>query len=157
MLPGSPCICIKQIGTFAAAAASRAPSRVSARTSFNKPAPAFAASRINTGVLVSTEMTVSNSAAIRATNGNTLSISSFTETGLAPGRVDSPPISRIAAPDATISRARVIALSISRFEPRYSVAPSENESGVTLMMPITTGRDKSSRRPAHSNTGPAEY
>ena len=57
----------------------------------------------------------------------------------APGRVDSPPTSTIAAPSASWSRAVAAAVQGSKF-----TAPSENESGVTLTIPITLGRGKRS-------------
>ena len=153
MVPGSPCICIRQTGKPLSAAACKAPSRDSARTSLSRPAPALAASLINTGELVSTEMITSNSAAIRSTSGSTRSISSATDTVTAPGRVDSPPISRMAAPCKTISRARIRARSTSRRAPWNRVPPSEKESGVVLITPIMAGRDKSRLRPAQSSTG----
>ena len=49
----------------------------------------------------------------------------------APGRVDSPPTSRMSAPCAASSRPCEIAASGSRYSP-----PSENESGVTFTTPI---------------------
>src|SRR4051794_21552099 len=57
--------------------------------------------------------------------------SSSGETGSAPGRVDSPPTSRISAPASASSRPCATAASGSRYSP-----PSENESGVTLTTPI---------------------
>ena len=61
-------------------------------------------------------------------------------TGSAPGRVDSPPISRIAAPSALQLRPWPIAASRLEVPP-----PSENESGVTLTTPITRTRLRRSR------------
>ena len=55
-------------------------------------------------------------------------------TGSAPGRVDSPPTSRMSAPSAASSRPCSTAASASRNSP-----PSENESGVTLTTPMMTG------------------
>ena len=70
--------------------------------------------------------------------GMTRRSSSFSETGSAPGRVDSPPMSKISAPWATSSSAWATAASVLRNFP-----PSEKESGVTLTMPITSaGRGK---------------
>ena len=64
--------------------------------------------------------------------------SSVSLTGSAPGRVDSPPMSKISAPWATSSSAWATAASVLRNFP-----PSEKESGVTLTMPITSaGRGK---------------
>ena len=56
-------------------------------------------------------------------------------TGVAPGRVDSPPTSSTSAPAATSASPCATAASGSRNRP-----PSEKESGVTLTMPITAGR-----------------
>ena len=60
--------------------------------------------------------------------------SSSSVTGVCPGRVDSPPTSTIAAPSATMVLARATAAAGSKWRP-----PSENESGVTLRMPMSTG------------------
>src|SRR5579863_7717411 len=54
---------------------------------------------------------------------------------LAPGRVDSPPISRMSAPSSSIWRARATACSRDR-----NLRPSENESGVTFRIPMTRVR-----------------
>ena len=59
-------------------------------------------------------------------------------TGSAPGRLDSPPMSRMSAPSASSCSQRAIAAPSSTPAP-----PSENESGVTLTMPITRGRARS--------------
>src|SRR5262249_13326184 len=67
--------------------------------------------------------------------GTTRRSSSSAGTPRAPGRVDSPPTSTIAAPSESIRRAAVTAATGSRCAP-----PSENESGVTLITPITDGR-----------------
>ena len=59
-----------------------------------------------------------------------------------PGRVDSPPTSTIAAPQSSIPHAAVTAGSTRRWTPA-----SENESGVTLITPITApGGNRSSIR-----------
>ena len=63
--------------------------------------------------------------------------SSSAETPSDPGRVDSPPTSTIAAPASSIPHADVTAGSTLRCTP-----PSENESGVTLITPITAGAEK---------------
>ena len=55
-------------------------------------------------------------------------------TATAPGRVDSPPMSSMEAPSASIFRAARDASSAWLKRP-----PSENESGVTLRMPMTAG------------------
>src|SRR3954451_5565754 len=69
-----------------------------------------------------------------STTGSTRRSSSSAPTGSAPGRVDSPPTSKIAAPSLTSSTPCAIAASASRYLP-----PSENESGVTLTTPISLG------------------
>ena len=71
--------------------------------------------------------------------GITRPSSSAVDTGVAPGRVDSPPISMIAAPAARSASALALACSGVVYRP-----PSEKESGVTLIMPITAvgRRDK---------------
>ena len=63
--------------------------------------------------------------------GITRASSSSTGTGAAPGRVDSPPTSTIAAPSSISRRAWRTAASVSSNWP-----PSENESGVTLTTPM---------------------
>ena len=72
-----------------------------------------------------------------SSTGTTRRSSSSTETPSAPGRVDSPPTSTIAAPSSSMRRALATASSGSKLTP-----PSENESGVTLTTPITDGRGK---------------
>ena len=78
------------------------------------------------------------------TTGRTRRSSSSTGTAGAPGRVDSPPMSRMLAPWYTSDSACRNALKVSACCP-----PSENESGVTFTMPMMWARCKSSRkRPA---------
>ncbi len=85
--------------------------------------------------MVSTEMTASPSRRSWAITGATRAISSASDTGAAPGRVDSPPMSRMSAPSAMSRRACARAASGPRNRP-----PSEKLSGVTLTIPITSGR-----------------
>ena len=66
--------------------------------------------------------------------GITRRSSSSTDTSCAPGRVDSPPISKIAAPSAASCNPCAIAASASKCSP-----PLAKESGVTLTIPITFG------------------
>src|SRR5918995_3200693 len=73
----------------------------------------------------------SPSAASPSTTGTTRRRSSSAGTGAAPGRVDSPPTSTIAAPSSTSRRAWRTASASSS-----NVPPSENESGVTLTTPM---------------------
>ena len=61
-----------------------------------------------------------------------LAISVSASTGVAPGRVDSPPMSMKSAPSRSIARARSSASSREATFP-----PSENESGVRFNMPMT--------------------
>ena len=76
------------------------------------------------------------SLASRSITGTTRRSSSSSATGSAPGRVDSPPTSRMSAPSAASRSPCSTAASASRNSP-----PSENESGVTLTTPmISTGR-----------------
>ncbi len=72
--------------------------------------------------------------------GSTRRISSSTGTGAAPGRVDSPPTSMIVGPFREHGEAVIDRAAVSRKLP-----PSENESGVTLRMPMTTPRVERSR------------
>ena len=66
-----------------------------------------------------------------STTGSTRSSSAAAGTGSAPGRVDSPPTSTIAAPSEISRRACAMASTWSSNAP-----PSENESGVTLTTPM---------------------
>src|SRR5205807_2045489 len=68
--------------------------------------------------------------------GRTRRSSSSMGTSAAPGRVLSPPTSTTAAPSAANRRPWATAASGSSQRP-----PSENESGVTLRTPMTSGRD----------------
>ncbi len=145
-------MCMRQTGKPVSAAASNAPSRRSERTSLIRPAPSRAHSRITAGVEVSTEITTSSSPAMASTMGATRSSSSVGETERAPGRVDSPPTSISVAPAATIAWACRNAASRSAKRP-----PSEKESGVTLRIPMTWGRERSrARLPQTSRAGEDE-
>ena len=138
-------MCIRQTATSDFATISTAPIACSARTSLIIDAPAAIAARITTGFIVSTEINAPSRASA-STIGMMRSISSASEVGSAPGRVDSPPMSTMSAPSASIDRACPSARSKSRKRP-----PSENESGVTLSTPITRGRERSSAwRPQRS-------
>src|SRR4051794_28206866 len=86
-------------------------------------------------------------AARRSTTGITRRSSSSAGTGAAPGRVDSPPTSRRSAPCPASSIPCATAASGSRKRP-----PSENESGVTLTIPMTAARAPHTR--SHSNICP---
>ena len=70
------------------------------------------------------------------TTGMTRAISSSGGTGDAPGRVDSPPTSKISAPASSMAWPAAIAALASKCRP-----PSEKLSGVMLRIPITRGRN----------------
>src|SRR5215207_6857106 len=103
----------------------------SAVTSLTFVAPASSAAAATAVLEVSTESAATPSPASAAITGSTRSRSSVASTASSPGRVDSPPTSRISAPAVTSSRPWATARSGSRNSP-----PSENESGVTLTIPI---------------------
>lgn len=67
--------------------------------------------------------------------GITRRISSLAPTAAAPGRVDSPPMSRICAPSRSSPSAWVMTFSMVSKQP-----PSEKESGVTFTMPMIMPR-----------------
>ena len=78
---------------------------------------------------------VSRHARNRSKTGATRRSSGFASTGSAPGRVDSPPMSKIAAP------ASARCLQCATAAPGSSASPaSEKLSGVTLTMPMSRGR-----------------
>jgi hypothetical protein len=88
-------------------------SKRKAETSFTIVAPAASAARATASLVVSMD-TRSPAAVSRSTTGSTRAISSASPTGSAPGRDDSPPTSRIAAPSrASWSPCRTAA-SLSR-------------------------------------------
>jgi hypothetical protein len=92
------------------------------------------AARATAGLRVSMEIGTATLPARTRTTGMTRRSSSSSGTGSAPGRVDSPPMSRMPAPSAANRSPCSIARPGSSQRP-----PSENESGVTLTIPITTG------------------
>src|SRR5579885_60903 len=101
-------------------------------------APASRAARATAGFMVSIEIGTLTWEASSSITGRTRRSSSASGTGSAPGRVDSPPTSRISAPRAASSSAWRTAAAASRNFP-----PSEKESGVTLTIPMTNaGRGK---------------
>ena len=110
-----------------------------AETSFTMSAPASSARSAVSRFRVSTEIIASPAARIASTTGTTRRISSATGTGSDPGRVDSPPTSRISAPALIMSSA---AWTASRSVP--SRLRAWNESGVQLRMPITYVRRRKS-------------
>ena len=100
-------------------------------------APASSAARATATLVVSIERRAPGRRARAArSTGTTRRSSSSSATGSAPGRVDSPPTSRMSAPSAASRSPCSTAASASRNSP-----PSENESGVTFTTPmISTGR-----------------
>ena len=92
---------------------------------------------------MSTE-TIAPARARAAMTGRMRACSSSGDTGVAPGRVLSPPMSRISAPSACIWRPVAMATPGSRRSP-----PSLKLSGVMLRMPMRAGWVK----PAHGGTG----
>ncbi len=102
-------------------------------------APASTAARATTGFCVSMERGILVWPTSSLMTGITLSNSTDSSTFSAPGREDSPPISRISAPSAARRNACSTARSTDANFP-----PSENESGVTFTTPITiVGRGNS--------------
>src|SRR5438093_1528250 len=123
-----------------------------AETSFTIVAPASMAAAATSCLRVSIESGASTSPARRLMTGSTRSISSSAVTGCDPGRVDSPPTSRRSAPSPTMRMPALTAASGSKNRP-----PSEKESGVTLITPITWVRapTSSSRSPTRHGMRPA--
>ncbi len=139
-------LCARQcMATYAAPVAATVSSmRGSAsppETSLTMSAPASRAASATSLRIVSTD-TVAPSAASAVMTGTTRASSSSTSGRVAPGRVDSPPTSRMSAPATSSSRPCAIAASGVAQRP-----PSENESGVTLTTPISTGRSVRVSRP----------
>src|SRR3989454_9762434 len=101
-------------------------------TSFTMSARRARALAAISGLYVSIEIRASVLGRSAFRTGSTRRHSSSAETGSAPGRVDSPPTSRISAPSSARWTACATALAGSANRP-----PSEKESGVTLTMPLT--------------------
>src|SRR5262245_54530108 len=135
---GSPCMCMRHTAASDPATTSMAPGAASAVMSLIIVAPRASASRITSGLVVSTETGTPRPPSASST-GNTRASSSSAGTGAAPGRLDSPPMSTRSAPSSTRRRARAAAARASAYRP-----PSKNESGVTLTIPITSGRSSAS-------------
>ena len=136
---GRPRVCISTSPAPARATTSpRMGSYPKPLMSFTIEAPAASASPATAALYVSMEMGAANRPLSRAMTGSTLASSSASATGSAPGLVDSPPMSMMSAPSASIRSARSAARS-------GLVTPPAKESGVTLRMPITSVRGPSSR------------
>ena len=100
-------------------------------TSLTRSAPACTATSATLPLYVSTEIGTSKCLRSDSIIGTTRAASSSALTGVCPGRVDSPPTSRISAPSAIIVSACFSAWSIE-----FHLPPSEKESGVTFRIPI---------------------
>ena len=136
MVRGLPCMCIKhtpQPDSRATSSICGSPSR--AVTSLTTSAPAASASRATTAFEVSIDSGTGACERRASMTGRTLASSVFAATLSLPGRVLSPPISMISAPSAASRSAWSTAADISTNWP-----PSEKLSGVTLTIPITSGR-----------------
>lgn len=132
MFDGFPCMCMTTMPQAELAhVASIAGSAVRPETSLMIFAPALRAAAATQDFCVSMEMRPSQVSRSDWMRGMVLSISVAAGTGLAPGRVDSPPISMMDAPWAIISRA--CRRAASRF---VNWPPSVKESGVVLRMPM---------------------
>ena len=103
-------------------------------------APLSRTHRATSALYVSTEIGSDTLEAKRVTTGNKRLNSSLAVNGVAPGLVDSPPISMMSAPSDSSCKAPASARSGSRWIP-----PSANESGVTFKMPMTRVRSPSLR------------
>src|SRR6478609_6827393 len=114
-------------------------------TSLTRTAPDSRAARATSCRMVSTETATPSDARARIT-GITRSSSSATSGRVAPGRVDSPPMSSTSAPWSRRATACAMAASVETKRP-----PSENESGVTFTTPITSGRGRRGRPLAHDS------
>ena len=102
-------------------------------------APAASARRATSAFVVSTEIgTPTRPASASTTGQDAAQLLVAPSTGSAPGRVDSPPMSTIAAPSRTRVRPCASASSAAKKRP-----PSENESGVTLTTPMMHGKERS--------------
>src|SRR5579864_7501688 len=126
----------------------RAGSYASALMSLTIVAPRSSAHSATSALYVSIERGTATRPRSPSRTGSTRWISSSADSGAAPGRVDSPPMSMMSAPAAAMSSAAAIATSASRRRPS-----SANESGVTFRIPITKVRGpRSSVRPSGSGT-----
>ena len=120
------------------------------QTSLTIETPAAMARRAISALYVSIETGAETAATSGPISGARRRHSSSSGTGVWPGRVDSAPTSITSAPSSTSLRACACAVSVDSKRP-----PSENESGVTLRMPMMTGLTptrlrKASRRRSRS-------
>src|SRR5882672_101763 len=141
MVAGWPFMCMRQTAHWLFRTASRAPGACSACTSLIIEAPASSAAFITAGRRVSTEMGRSRNF---SRTGRMRCSSSASDTGAAPGRVDSPPMSMRSAPSSASLRAWWTAACGSRKRP-----PSEKESGVMFTTPMSSGLSSGRRNLPH--------
>src|SRR5207247_1097513 len=138
MVAGTPCMCMRTTGTPRSAhRGSSAGSRGPAETSVTTSAPWSRARRAIAAFEVSPEIGTRTAVRTARSTGRSRRRSSSAGTGAAPGRRDSAPTSRMAAPWATISAAAAAARSGSRCRPG-----SEKESGVAFRMPTSAVRSR---------------
>ena len=131
-------MCMRQTPQLGCAAtSSSAPGARNALMSLTMSTPIASAARITSGLALSSE-TGQPSFSAPSSTGSTRRSSSSTLTACAPGRLDSPPMSSMSAPSLSSCSQCASAECTSKCWP-----PSENESGVTLTMPITLGSVKS--------------
>ena len=117
--------CIKTIPqSLCAKSGNISASCVAPETSLMMLAPASRAHRATPLFVVSTESGIWTRAASFSRSGRTRRVSSSLETSLAPGRVLSPPMSRMSAPSSTSCNARSTTKSSTRFDAPPNVKPS---------------------------------
>src|SRR5262245_35934929 len=150
MVAGRPRMCMSTTGTPARPQSGSMPrSTRPAETSFTMSAPASSAAAATSAFVVSTDSGTRTAARTARSTGSSRARSSRDDTGRAPGRVDSAPTSRTAAPAATIAAAASAARAGSSNRP-----PSLNESGVALRTPMSTGRSSPSGPLRVASAGP---
>ena len=129
-------MCIAQMpAREATASESMAGSPSSPVTSLMISAPHSRARSATAAFEVSIDTGTPDSRTSRRTTSAVRRISSSASTGVEKGRVLSPPTSRRSAPSATRRKPCATAASTAAWRP-----PSEKLSGVTLTIPITSGR-----------------
>ena len=129
---GVPRMCMRIKGARACRATSaRRGSVRNAETSFTISAPASSAASATSALRVSTDIGMRSLPRNSWITGRIRRSSSSEETEAAPGRVDSPPTSRMSAPSRSSCNARAMAASESRYSP-----PSEKLSGVIFNTPM---------------------
>ena len=130
---GFPCICITTIPQSEPTQTSIIAGSCSPVTSFTIATPAAKPAAATSALQVSIDTATASFETNFLITGMTREISSSEPTSAAPGRVDSPPTSRISAPSSMKRRAADKVSIGSRCKP-----PSENESGVTLSIAMTS-------------------